>query len=64
LKAIRDGIQDYEYAHKLKSQRQDSFLGMVLRPVATSWTDWNHNPDALETARKKLGRQLHELSHP
>jgi hypothetical protein len=48
----------------LKNQRQDSFLRMVLKPVATSWTDWNHNPDALETARQKLGRQLHELSHP
>ncbi len=64
LKAIRDGIQDYEYAQLLKSQGQDSFLSMVLKPVATSWRDWNHNPDVLETARQKLGRQLHQLSQP
>ena len=64
LKAIRDGIQDYEYAHLLKGQGQDSFLAMVLKPVARSWSDWNHNPDILETARQKLGRQLHELSQP
>ena len=64
LKAIRDGIQDYEYAQLLKSQGQDSFLAMVLKPVATSWSDWNHNPDVLETARQKLGKQLHQLSQP
>jgi len=64
LKAIRDGIQDYEYAQLLKSQGQDSFLAMVLKPGATSWSDWNHNPDVLETARQKLGKQLHQLSQP
>jgi hypothetical protein len=64
LKEIRDGIQDYEYVQLLKNQGQDSFLAMVLKPVATSWSDWNHNPDILETARQKLGRQLHQLSQP
>jgi len=64
LKAIRDGIQDYEYAQLLKNQKQDSFLDMVLKPVARKWSDWDHNPDVLETARQKIGRQLHELSAP
>jgi len=63
LEAIRDGIQDYEYAHLLKSQGQDSFLAMVLKPVARSWTTGTTSRHS-ETARQKLGRQLHELSQP
>jgi len=62
LKAIRDGIQDYEYAQMLKNQQQGSFVDLVLRPIATSWTNWSHDPEALENARLKLGRQLHQLA--
>ena len=64
LKAIRDGIQDYEYAHMLKNLGQDSFLDFVLKPIALSWSYWNHDPQALQEARQKLGGQLNQLSHP
>jgi hypothetical protein len=64
LKAIRDGVQDYEYAHMLKGLGQTAFLDFVLKPIALSWSYWNHDPEALEEARQKLGRQLHQLSHP
>ncbi|HEV2521213.1 MAG TPA: DUF4091 domain-containing protein, partial [Candidatus Acidoferrales bacterium] len=62
LKAIRDGIQDYEYAQILKSLGQVDFVNSVIRPIATNWTKWSHDPTALEDARQKLGQQLNRLS--
>ena len=64
LKAIRDGIQDYEYALMLKSLGQDTFLHTTLLPLATSWSNWSHDPEALESARLQLGQQLNQLSRP
>ena len=64
LKAIRDGVQDYEYAQILKSRGHDSLVISAIRPIATSWTNWSHDPKALESARMQLGQQLHQLSAP
>jgi hypothetical protein len=62
LKAIRDGIQDYEYAQILKNLGQTTFLNSVIQPIATSWTSWTHDPKALESVRLQLGHQLQQLS--
>jgi hypothetical protein len=64
LKAIRDGIQDYEYAQILKNLGQVAFLNSVIQPIATSWTNWSQDPNALEGARLQLGQRLHQLSTP
>ncbi len=64
LKAIRDGIQDYEYAQILKNLGQAAFVNSVIQPIATSWSNWTHDPNALEGARLQLGQQLHQLSPP
>jgi len=64
LKAIRDGIQDYEYAQILANLSQLSFLDPVVLPIATSWTNWTHNSTALEAARLQLGQQLNLLAPP
>jgi hypothetical protein len=64
LKAIRDGIQDYEYAQILKNLGQIPLVNSVLQPIATSWTNWSHDPNALEGARLQLGQLLHQLSPP
>ena len=64
LKAIRDGIQDFEYAQLLKNQGQASYVDLVLKPIAASWVKWTHNPDDLESVRRKFGQQLQQLSHP
>jgi len=63
LKAIRDGIQDYEYAQLLKNQGQASYVDFVLKPIAASWTKWSHEPGDLEGVRQKFGQQLQQLSH-
>jgi hypothetical protein len=64
LKAIRDGIQDYEYAQILKNLGQVPFLNSVVQPIATSWINWTQDPIALEAARQQLGQQLNQLSPP
>jgi len=62
LKAIRDGIQDYEYAHMLKNLAQLPVLDTTILPIATSWTNWNRDPNALQNARTQLGQLLHQLA--
>ena len=62
LKAIRDGIQDYEYAQILKNLGQSAYTNSVVQPIATSWTNWTHDPNALEGARLQLGQRLNQLS--
>ena len=64
LKAIRDGIQDYEYANILNNLGQSSFLDSVIQPIATSWTNWTQDQNALEGARLQLGQELNQLSPP
>jgi hypothetical protein len=62
LKAIRDGIQDYEYARMLNKLGQASFVNSALHPIASSWSKWTHDPKSLESAREKLGEQLHQIA--
>ncbi len=64
LKAIRDGIQDYEYAQILKNLGQVPLVNSILVPIATSWTNWALDPSALEAARQQLGQQLNQFSPP
>jgi len=64
LKAIRDGIQDFEYAQLLKQQGQASYVDFVLKPIAASWTTWTHDASEIENVRQKVGQQLDQLSHP
>ncbi|HEV2523203.1 MAG TPA: hypothetical protein VGT24_12545, partial [Candidatus Acidoferrales bacterium] len=64
LKAIRDGIQDYEYAQMLKSLGQVPLVNSILQPIAATWSNWSHDPTALEGARQQLGEKLNQLSTP
>ncbi len=62
LKAIRDGIQDYEYAQILKNLGQVPFLNSIVTPIAASWINWIQYPNALEGARLQLVQLLNQLS--
>ena len=64
LKALRDGIQDYEYVQILNGLGQAAFVNSVIQPIATNWNNWTHDPNALEGARIQLGQQLNQLSPP
>jgi hypothetical protein len=62
LKAIRDGIQDYEYAQMLKNLGNLGTVDTTLLPIATGWSNWSHDPNALQNARMQLGQLLHQLA--
>ncbi len=64
LKSIRDGIQDYEYVQILNTLGQSTFANSVIQPIATSWTNWTHDPNALSAARLQLGQKLDQLAPP
>jgi Domain of unknown function (DUF4091)/Immunoglobulin domain/Immunoglobulin I-set domain len=62
LKAVRDGIQDYEYAQILKNLGQVGSLNSIVQPIAATWINWSHDPITLERARMQLGQLLNQIA--
>jgi hypothetical protein len=58
LKALRDSIQDYDYLAILDRLGLHADAERIVRPLATSWFEWNPNPAAYETARAKLAQLI------
>jgi len=50
-------------AHLWSCAGQVAFVNSI-QPSATSWSNWSHDPNAMEGARPQLGQQLHQLSPP
>jgi glycosyl hydrolase family 123 len=61
LKWIRDGVEDYEYVALLKKAGYGDWALQVARTVGADWTRWTRDPNALESARQRLGQKLDEL---
>src|SRR5258706_13978191 len=49
----------YDYAQILKNLGQVPSLNSAILPIATSWSNWSHDPKQLEGVRQQLGQQLH-----
>lgn len=62
LKWIRDSVDDFEYIEILKRLHREDWALQVVKTVAPDWNDWTHNPEALESARYKLGQEIDRLS--
>jgi hypothetical protein len=62
LKWIRDGVEDYEYVAQLKKAGWGDWALQIARGVGPDWTSWTRDPDALESARRKLGEKLDQLA--
>jgi hypothetical protein len=58
LKALRDGIQDYEYLAILQRQDRAAEAEEVVRAVTTSFFRWDRNPAAYDTARQRLAERI------
>lgn len=61
--ALRDGFEDYEYLYLANGGHHPTPGGEVgvdhtVAGLATSLTDWNHDPAALQTVRDALGAYL------
>jgi len=58
LKALRDGIQDYEYLNILERLGLAEEARKIVLPLASSWFKWNQDPVAYEKARVKLAEMI------
>jgi len=61
LKALRDGMEDYEYLQLLNDLGDASTAAAEALGIGTSWKSWNNNPLDLEAARRRLGTQIETL---
>ena len=58
LKALRDGIEDYEYLANLERLGRAAQAEKVVLPQAASWFDWEADPAAYGKARVKLAEMI------
>jgi hypothetical protein len=58
LKALRDGIQDYEYLAILERLGRSAEAEKVILPLAESWFKWDPDPAAYSKARAKLAELI------
>ena len=54
LKALRDGIEDYDYLALLECQGKASEADAIVAPLAGSFFAWHRDPVAYEKARAVL----------
>jgi hypothetical protein len=62
LKALRDGVQDYEYVAILKGLGRADWALPLVRSVAPDWRNWARIGDQLEAARRRMGAEIDRLS--
>jgi len=58
LKALRDGIQDYEYLAILERLGRSAEAEKVILPLTESWFKWDADPAAYRRARAKLAQLI------
>jgi hypothetical protein len=61
MKWLRDGVEDYDYVQVLKGLGKEDIAMQVSRSVGPDWTKWTRDPNAIESARKKLGETIDAL---
>jgi len=54
LKALRDGIEDYEYLAILERSGKASAARQIVRSLTETFFEWEKNPAAYEEARSRL----------
>jgi hypothetical protein len=58
LKAIRDGMEDYEYLRILAAQEGVEVARQFAERLTTGWTRWEKDPGRLQEVRKEIGRRI------
>ncbi len=61
LKALRDGIEDYEYMAILERAGKGEQARKLVLAVAESWFRWEADPSAYESARARLASLIEGL---
>ena len=60
LKALRDGIEDFEYLAILARAGQSEAARKIVLPLAESWFKWQPDPGAYVAARSQLARLIQD----
>jgi len=58
LKALRDGIEDYEYVAVLDRLGKHAEAERIVRGLTPSWFKWDANPASYEEARAELAAMI------
>lgn len=64
LKALRDGIQDYEYLAMLERAGQRADAEAIVRELTTSFFAWNPDPSVYDQARQRTAEILQQIQAP
>jgi hypothetical protein len=58
LKALRDGMEDYEYFALLEKRGEEQMVEDAVREMVPTWGSWKRDPELLLEHRRKLGEAL------
>lgn len=61
LKAIRDGVDDYDYLRLLAAKGDAALAAQLGASLASGWSSWSHDPAALAAARRQAADRLRAL---
>ncbi len=64
LKALRDGIEDYELLALAARRGKGAEARQVVADLARSWFDWNPDPAAYDAARQRLAELILSAPEP
>ncbi len=58
IKAVRDGVEDFEYVQILNRLGKQKFALEIAKTAGANWQDWTLDPQILDSARIKLGNAI------
>jgi Domain of unknown function (DUF4091) len=61
VKALRDGVEDYEYVQILKGLGRKDLAITLARKAGRDWRNWTQDTKVIESVRVEIGREIHKL---
>jgi hypothetical protein len=61
VKALRDGVEDYEYVQILKQLGKGKLALELSKTAGADWQNWTLDPQVLAATRIKLGNEIERL---
>jgi hypothetical protein len=61
IKAVRDGVEDFEYVQILNRLHRGDRALKIARTAGADWEKWTLDPQVLAAARIKLGNEIERL---
>jgi Domain of unknown function (DUF4091) len=64
VKALRDGVEDFEYVQMLKRLGKGKLALELSKTAGADWQNWTLDPQVLAATRIKLGNAIEKLQPP